>query len=52
LEREAALRESALAAKLDEVASLQEGLRGAQMQINQYLLDLQVGGWGGWVTDA
>lgn len=42
LEREAALRESALAAKADEVSSLIEQGRASQMQINQYLLDLQV----------
>lgn len=44
LEREAALREAALAAAGEEAASLQEAARAAQMAANQYLLDLQVKG--------
>jgi hypothetical protein len=43
LEREAALREASLAAAGEEVVSLQEANRAAQMAANQYLLDLQVG---------
>jgi hypothetical protein len=42
LEREGALRESTMSAKAEEVASLQDRLRAAQMEINQYILDLQV----------
>lgn len=41
LEREAAMREAALAAAGEEVASLHESNRAAQMAANQYLLDLQ-----------
>jgi hypothetical protein len=44
LEREAAMREVALAARADEVASLHEATRAAHMQNNQYVMDLQVGG--------
>lgn len=36
------MREAALEARAQEVASLQEAGRAAQMTINQYLLDLQV----------
>ncbi|GFH12871.1 uncharacterized protein HaLaN_08640, partial [Haematococcus lacustris] len=42
LEREAANREAALAARGDEAASLAEATRAAQAQINQYVMDLQV----------
>lgn len=42
LEREAAMREGALKAKADEVASLTEANRAAQANINQYVMDLQV----------
>ncbi|KAJ9515516.1 hypothetical protein QJQ45_021666, partial [Haematococcus lacustris] len=41
LEREAANREAALAARGDEAASLAEATRAAQAQINQYVMDLQ-----------
>jgi hypothetical protein len=43
MEREAASREAALAAKADEAASLAEASRAAQAQIAQYVMDLQVG---------
>jgi hypothetical protein len=42
MEREAASREAALAAKADEAASLAEASRAAQAQIAQYVMDLQV----------
>ena len=46
LEREAAMREAALAARVDEVASLHEATRAAHVQNNQYVMDLQVCGGG------
>ncbi len=46
MEREASVREGQLQSRTEEVASLQESARGAQAQVNQYLLDLQVS-WGG-----
>jgi hypothetical protein len=36
------MREAALGARGDEVASLQEALREAHSQNNQYIMDLQV----------
>lgn len=46
LQRELAARDSELAIRADEVASLREAQRGAQSQINQYIADLQVRGEG------
>jgi hypothetical protein len=45
LEREAAGREGALRSRVEEVAALQEAQRAAQSTINQYIVDMQVGGW-------
>lgn len=53
LQRELAARDSELAIRADEVASLREAQRGAQSQINQYIADLQVrGGTGGVVLGS
>ena len=46
LEREASMREAALAGNRDEVASLQEANRAAHAQNNAYVMDLQVVGGG------
>ncbi len=43
LERELAAREGQLAGQAGEMAALQEALRTAQAQCNQYVMDLQVG---------
>ena len=43
LERELAAREGQLAGQAGEMAALQEALRTAQAQSNQYVMDLQVG---------
>ena len=43
LERELATREGQLAGQAGEMAALQEALRTAQAQSNQYVMDLQVG---------
>jgi hypothetical protein len=42
LQRELAARDSELAIRADEIASLREAQRSAQSQINQYIADLQV----------
>jgi hypothetical protein len=41
LQRELAARDSELAIRADEIASLREAQRSAQSQINQYIADLQ-----------
>lgn len=42
LERELAVRQGHMAAQAEEMAGLQDAQRSAHVQINQYIVDLQV----------